>query len=91
VAVVDRFDAAPVGAGQIFATVVPDWILENLPPELRDHYRLSDLFVADFQGVLYWVIRQVGNWQYGDLVGGWIYDAVRAGDVVADIEAAPVA
>lgn len=89
--VADPFDAQPVGAGQVFGTVIPEWIRENLDQQLVDAYNLGDLFVSDFQGVLYWTLRQGLDWHFGDVVGRWIYDAIRAGDVVANIEVAPTA
>ena len=52
--------------------------LEQTFPDLWAEYELGDLFAADFQGVLKWVIRQGSTYYLGDTIGGVFNDMVLA-------------
>ena len=54
-------------------------LLLSLPESLRTYYDLDRLAVADYNGVLVWLIRAGATWYYGEVIGEAFTDAVVSG------------
>lgn len=50
-----------------------------LGPELVEHLALGDLFAADVNGELRWIVHHLSEWWYGPLIGPLFEESVLSG------------